>query len=63
MARRGTAAKMEEVEDLEAAPATAAKGADLGEALTFVTFLALLVGLILAQLIMKNYLGTGLFAK
>jgi hypothetical protein len=54
---------MEEVDDLESAPATTARGADLGEALTFVTFLALLVGLILAQLIMKNYLGTGLFAK
>ena len=62
MARRGTAAKMEEVEDLEAAPAPATKGGDLGEALTFVTFAALLVGIILAQIIMKNYLGTGLFA-
>ena len=62
MARRGTAAKMEEVEDLESAPTTTGRGTDLAEGLTFVTFAALLVGIILAQIVMKNYLGSGLFA-
>ncbi len=61
MARRTTAGKMDEVKDLES-EATPAKEMDLAGGLAFVTFLALLVGVIVAQLIMSKYLGTGLFA-
>jgi len=61
MAKRITPAKMEDVDDLQS-EATPAPEMDLAGGLAFVTFAALLVGLVLAQLAMKKYLGTGLFA-
>ena len=61
MAKRVTPAKMEDVDDLQS-EATPAPEMDLAGGLAFVTFAALLVGLVLAQLAMKKYLGTGLFA-
>jgi hypothetical protein len=61
MARRTAAAKIEEVQDLESEP-TPSKAMDITGGLTFVTFVALLVGLVLVMLSMKKYLGTGLFA-
>jgi hypothetical protein len=61
MARRTTVTKMEEVTDLESEPKPPAE-LDLVAGLTFATFFALLVGMVLAQLVMKKYLGTGLFA-
>ncbi len=60
MAKRTSAAKMEEQNDLQSEP-TAPKEMDLTGGLAFVTFAALLVGVILAQLAMKKYFGTGLF--
>ena len=61
MAKRTTPAKMEDVDDLQS-EATPAPEMDLAGGLAFVTFAALLVGIVLAQLAMKKYLGTGLFA-
>ena len=61
MAKRVTPAKMEDVDDLQS-ESTPAPEMDLAGGLAFVTFAALLVGLVLAQLAMKKYLGTGLFA-
>jgi hypothetical protein len=60
MARRTSSVKAEEVQDLES-EAKPPKEMDLAGGLAFVTFAALLIGLILSQLAMKNYLGTGLF--
>jgi hypothetical protein len=61
MAKRTTVTKVEEVQDLES-EATPPREMDLAGGLTFVTFVALVVGIVLAQLAMKKYLGTGLFA-
>jgi hypothetical protein len=61
MARRTTVSKVEEVQDLESEP-TPPREMDLAGGLAFVTFLALLVGVIITQLVMKKYLGAGLFA-
>ncbi|MBL8843394.1 MAG: hypothetical protein JNL90_17875 [Planctomycetes bacterium] len=61
MAKRTSAAKMEEQNDLESEP-TPPKEMDLAGGLAFVTFAALLVGIVLAQLAMKKYFGTGLLA-
>jgi len=61
MAKRTSATKMEDVQDLES-EATPPRELDLAGGLAFVTFVALLVGIVLAQLAMKKYLGTGLFA-
>ena len=61
MAKRTSSAKMEDVDDLQS-EATPAKEMDLAGGLAFVTFAALLVGLVLAQMAMKKYFGLGLFA-
>jgi hypothetical protein len=61
MARRTTAGKLEEVQDLQSEPAPP-REMDLVGGLAFVAFLALLAALVLAQLAMKTYLGKGLFA-
>ena len=59
--KRTTAAKMEEVTDLEAQPA-APQGLDLEGGLIFVTFIALVVGIVLGQLVLKHYFGAGMLA-
>ena len=62
MAKRTTAAATEDqADDLLQAEATPPKPMDLAGGLAFVTFAALLVGLVLAQMAMKKYFGTGLF--
>ena len=62
MARRtAAAARMEEVTDLEAEPVQAS-GLTLEAGLIFTTFLALLVGMILAQICLKEYFGKGLLS-
>ena len=60
MAKRTSATKMEAVSNLESEP-TPAKQMDLAGGLAFVTFAALLVGLVIGQLALKKYFGTGLF--
>ncbi len=60
MAKRTSAAKMDEVNDLESEPSPA-KEMDLSGGLAFVTFVALLLGLVMAQMAMKKYFLTGLF--
>ena len=61
MAKRTTPAKMEEVTDLEAEP-SAEKGLDLEGGLIFVTFIALVVGIVIGQLVLKHYFGAGMLA-
>lgn len=52
---------LEEVADLESEPA-AGPGHTIETGLIFVTFLALLVGIVLAQMALKKYYDAGLFA-
>ena len=59
---KNPAPKIDEVGDLEAAP-TPAKGMDLEGGLAFVTFAALLAGCIIAQYVLKNYFGAGMFGN
>ncbi|MSR45538.1 MAG: hypothetical protein EXS13_00460 [Planctomycetes bacterium] len=62
MAKRGSAADIDEVTDLEPAPAPAqAKEMDLAGGLAFVTFAALAVGVVLGQLALKKYFQLGMF--
>ena len=60
MARRASA-RMEEVTDLQAEGSPAA-GLDLETGLIFTAFVALLVGLVVAQLCLKKYFAMGLLA-
>jgi hypothetical protein len=62
MARRTTVTKVEEVQDLESEEIAPRETDDMVTGLAFVTCLALVVGIVLAQLAMKKYFGTGLFA-
>lgn len=62
MAKRTSATKMEDVNDLQSEP-TVSKEMDLAGGLAFVTFLALAIGLVIGQLAMNKYFGAGLFAK
>lgn len=59
MAKRTSAAKLEEVSDLESEP-TPAKEMDLAGGLAFVTFAALLIGMVLGQLALAKYFDAGL---
>jgi len=61
MAKR-PAAEVEEVADLEAAPAPApAKEMDLVGGLAFVAFAGLVVAFVLGQMALNKYFGAGLF--
>jgi hypothetical protein len=52
----------EEMQDLQSEPTPPAK-MDLVGGLVFTTFLALIVGVVMAQLAMKKYFSLGLFAS
>lgn len=58
--KRTTSPQLEEVTDLQAEPAQV-KGLDLVAGLVFVTFAALLVGVVLSQFALKKYFDAGLF--
>jgi hypothetical protein len=62
MAKRTSAAKMEDVNDLQSEPAVS-KEMDLAGGLAFVTFLALLVAFVAGQMALDKYFAYGMFAK
>jgi hypothetical protein len=62
MAKRPAAVEVEEVADLESAPApTPAKEMDLVGGLAFVAFAGLVVAFVLGQMALNKYFGAGLF--
>ena len=61
MAKRTTVATMEEVTDLEP-QATPQPGLDFEGGLIFITFLALLAGIVIGQLVLKHYFQAGMLA-
>ena len=59
MAKRASAGRLEEVTDLQAEP-TPTRAMDMSAGLIFVTFVALLLGIILSQFALKKYFDAGL---